>query len=169
MTELLASLEDVFNISAKKCEKHLDEPYTFRLEITLGYPDNAKYKRLCQKSQIKLHNNLFKYLLIHVAAMRDINILKQTSHIERSDSGKIHLHGFIEISITSNFNIEGLIMDIVNIYYTQLPLRSQEHKAKYHYCHKYRVFLAPPICIQYIESANTERINAWDNYINKNV
>lgn len=151
------TFDEVFEM---KCQKQYAETLG-RLEITLGYPTTARYKRLVQKSQIKLHLDLFEYIRLHIR-----NVVSYRSTIEQSDSKKIHLHGYIEMKVEGG-SVEGLINDVVNNYYSQLPKRSQEHQKKYWYCPTYRCFRSPPICIQYTELSDVERIKVWDDYIIK--
>jgi len=155
-----SDFDEVFDM---ECQKQYDETTIGRLEVTLGYPATSRYKRYVTKTQEYLHKELFDYMRVQLD-----NVITYRSTIERSDSGKIHLHGYIEVNMKGG-SVEGIITDCVNTIYSQLPKRSQMHQKKYHYCHKYKVFRSPPICIQYTELSDAERTNVWDDYIRKSL
>jgi len=157
-----SDFDEVFDMSEVKCQKQYDETACLgRLELTLGYPATSRYKRYVPRTQEKYHTDLFDYIRLQLD-----NVITYRSTIERSDSGKIHLHGYIEMDLKGR-SVEGTIMDCVNTYYSQLPRRSQLHQKKYHYCRKHSVFRSPPICIQYTELSDEERTKVWDAYIIK--
>lgn len=158
--------EDVFDMKCQKqCAEVTNKNYVAYLEVIFGYYPDCRYNRLCSKSRHRLHTDIFDYVETSMKG-KFISITSER-YTEESYTKKIHLHGIYRIEISKAFNVEGLVMEFVNIFYSQLQKRSQLHQKNYHYCHKYQCFRSPPLLIQYRESENIERGNVWNAYIKK--
>lgn len=159
---------EIFNLDESKiCRDYLAEvpgKYCFNLELTLNYPRDCRFKRLCRKSQEKLYWDLLDYVKLHNSYIQHVD-----AYIEDCKDGLPHLHAILYCAINRPYSIEGVCNDIVNTYISQLPRRTVLNQHKYHYNHDYKVFKAPSILVQYQEVEDIKRTEHWENYIKKNI
>jgi len=138
--------------------------YRFKLEVTLNYPRDCKFKRLILKSKIKLYEGLLDYIISHNPYIKSKKIA-----IEYCEDGTPHLHALLDCETTEQYSIEGVCNDVVNTYISQLPKRTQLTQYKYHYCPLYSCYRTPSILVRWVDESDKERILKWDEYISKTI
>ncbi len=136
--------------------------YRFKLEITLNYPRDCKFKRLVPASKIKLYEGLLSYIISHNSFIKS-----QKVTIEYCKDGTPHLHALLDCQTNVQYSIEGVCNDVVNTYISQLPKRTQLTLFKYHYCPLYTCFKTPSIFVRWVDEDNTQQSNRWSDYITK--
>lgn len=141
----------------------LGTSYEFNIEFTLNYPQNSRFRRLILPSKLKLYDELLEYLRIHFNF-----IVRYDYFVEYCKSGEPHVHGVFYCRSPQPYSIEGALSEIVQVWTSQLPRRSQLVLHKYHYCDKYRCYRTPSIFLRYLDITDIERAMKWAAYIKKN-
>ncbi len=151
---------EIFDLPKLNILGSTTDKYQCYLELTLNFPRTSRFRRLIYSSQVLVYKNLLDYIKSSNPWIKNID-----SFIENSADGSPHLHAMVSCEFTQPYSSEGVIMDFVNSYYSQLPKRSQLHQYRYHYNHFLDQFKSPPICINYKE----HNASAWNSYIRKNI
>lgn len=140
--------------------------YFCYLEITLNYPRNAMFKRLQSDAQISLYMGLLEYMLYNTSLYRFV--VYKNIQFEKCMDGHTHMHASVKFNFTEPYTAVGLIEQLVKCYLTQLPL-------KYNYYNEqlmrydFKRYRCPSIVVQFVDAADIDRIEKWNNYIIKDL
>lgn len=159
---------DIFNLNLEDSNslgRDTDKCYC-RLELTLNYPRTAAFLRLTAAEQQVLYIGLFDYVKLR---LQPASLMQNELYFETSLDGTVHAHGYIDLSLTAGFSVEGLVMGLVRDYFDQLPKRSCLWLARSRYSHNFSTFKSPPILVQYISKTDKIRTELWAEYCKKDI
>ncbi len=133
------------------------------VEITLNYPRTTAF---IKETTIKQRKRYASYLDIIRCTFGLHNCTEYETQYETCQSGHIHSHSLFKYEFPTAHFPRGVIADIVKTYLALLPKKYQLYKD----CNmdlKYNKYKSPAICIQYIDSTDTNRISVWEKYMRK--
>lgn len=139
--------------------------HDIRLEYTINYPRTAAFVRLGTEGQKTLYLSLLKKMELDMCV--HVKHIDHVYRFEQCKDGHVHAHGYMDCTLDQVRAIEGMIMQLVMSYMTQLPRRSAQWLTRTKYSHRYQCWKSPPILCQLRDKSDTERIKVWDQYINK--
>lgn len=157
--------DEIFDMSGAECKNHLDEIrtiYRFTLELTLNFPRNARFKRLVRKSQEWIYHDLLYYIKLQNSFIKETK-----EYIEDCKDGLPHMHAILYCEVDKPYSAEGVVMNVVNDWISQMPKQSRKNFYKFNYSYHYAVFKHPSILVQY--NTDVERTKNWEQYISKNI
>lgn len=138
-----------------------------RLELTFNHPPTNWWQ--------KLHNAEKRswYYLYFSAIMCDLKrkgfcIEKANKYLEVGPTGRLHLHGFIDVSLNKAFSHWGIVSDCVRKWLAMMPKRYGKYSDNYMY-DAFPRYCCPSICVSYHSFEEVERNVKWEEYIKKNV
>jgi len=140
--------------------------YQCRTEITLQYPRTVPFKKLSKEQQKDLYASVFERILMHHPSA--VKRFKYT--FEHCKDGNVHLHAYIDFEFKHQISPAGLCCEITDLWLRSLPKRFNHPlvgNALDNYNSDFRRICIPQICIQFRYMDETERLKAWEVYIEK--
>jgi len=152
--------------SAKLLGQIIDEiKYTYRVEFTLCHPHTKPWLKASDEYRKSIYELFYNGVL-----MRFYGKIVSNRIVYEDTGDHLHAHGYFDFWTKFQPHECGLVCDVADVWLHLLPKR-YDHPLKGNcydnYDAKTQRICIPQCCIQY-RFNNPERIEYWDNYIEKN-